>query len=400
MASVEAVAVVADGVAPDVSGALRALIVDDDPAVLRAHARVLSSKGYLVVTVSDGAAAVEALKRTSFDVVLSDINMPKMDGIELLQRVREHDLDVPVVLVTGAPSIDSAIRAVEQGALRYLVKPVEPAVLVKVVDDAVRLHRIAKAKRSALAFAGEPSRLVGDRIGLMVSFERAMDSMYVAFQPIVSVSKQTIFGYEVLLRTTEPTLPNPLAVLEAAERLGRVHELGRLVRLLSVEPLPRLAPGVVLFVNIHPTDLLDRDLFSTTGPFASAASKIVLEVTERACLDGIRDVRAHCGSLRRNGFRLALDDLGAGYAGLTSFALLEPDFVKLDMSLVRDLAREPTRKTLVRTMISMCKELGIMVIAEGIETEEERDELIRAGCDLMQGYLFARPGPPFPEARF
>ena len=102
-------------------------------------------------------------------------------------------------------------------------------------------------------------------------------------------------------------------------------------------------------------------------------------------------------SLRRIGFRIALDDLGAGYAGLTSFAMLEPEIVKLDMGLVRNLHREPTKQTLVRTMISMSKELGILVTAEGIECEEEREELARAGCDLMQGYLFARPGDPYPE---
>jgi EAL domain-containing protein (putative c-di-GMP-specific phosphodiesterase class I) len=98
--------------------------------------------------------------------------------------------------------------------------------------------------------------------------------------------------------------------------------------------------------------------------------------------------------LRKLGFRIAIDDLGAGYSGLTSFALLEPDVVKLDMALVRDLHMEPTKRTLVR-MIAMSRELGIIVTGEGIERVEERDELARAGCDLMQGYLFAKPGGAF-----
>jgi EAL domain-containing protein (putative c-di-GMP-specific phosphodiesterase class I) len=164
-----------------------------------------------------------------------------------------------------------------------------------------------------------------------------------------------------------------------------------------MEPLNQLDSDMLVFVNLHPSDLTDHDLFSITGAFAEASQRIVLEVTERASLDGIRDVRALVSRLRRHGFRVALDDFGAGYAGLTSFALLEPEFVKLDMVLVRGIAEEPTKKTLIRTMISMCKELGIQVIAEGIETEEERDELVRAGCDLMQGYLFGRPEPPFPK---
>jgi EAL domain-containing protein (putative c-di-GMP-specific phosphodiesterase class I) len=125
-----------------------------------------------------------------------------------------------------------------------------------------------------------------------------------------------------------------------------------------------------------------------------------LEITERASLDGIKDVRNRIASLRKLGFRIAVDDLGAGYAGLTSFTLLEPDVVKLDMALVRDVHREPKKLTLVKTMIMMCKELGIAVTSEGIEVAEERDELARAGCDLMQGYLFAKPGVAFPVPAF
>jgi EAL domain-containing protein (putative c-di-GMP-specific phosphodiesterase class I) len=100
------------------------------------------------------------------------------------------------------------------------------------------------------------------------------------------------------------------------------------------------------------------------------------------------------------GFRLAIDDLGAGYAGLNSFSQLEPEVAKLDMALVRDVHKQPTKLTLVRTMISMCRELGIQVVAEGIETAEERDALVWAGCDLLQGYLFAKPGPAFPPSVF
>ena len=98
--------------------------------------------------------------------------------------------------------------------------------------------------------------------------------------------------------------------------------------------------------------------------------------------------------------RIAVDDLGAGYAGLTSFAQLEPEFVKLDMSLVRDVHRVALKRKLIRSMTTLCKEMGIVVVAEGIETVEERDNVIALGCDLLQGYLFAKPGRPFPEVRW
>jgi EAL domain-containing protein (putative c-di-GMP-specific phosphodiesterase class I) len=100
--------------------------------------------------------------------------------------------------------------------------------------------------------------------------------------------------------------------------------------------------------------------------------------------------------LRTLGYRIAIDDLGAGYAGLTSFAQLEPEVVKVDMSLVRGIDGSPMKQKLVRSIISLCTELGIQLVAEGIETPGERDSLISLGGDLCQGYLFARPGRGFP----
>jgi EAL domain-containing protein (putative c-di-GMP-specific phosphodiesterase class I) len=288
----------------------------------------------------------------------------------------------------------------ERGVLRYLVKPVEMHALIKVTDDAVRLHMIAKAKRQALDLAGGLDRFFGDRAGLAASFDRALESLYIAYQPIVSWSTKTVRAYEALLRSREPSLPHPGAVLDAAERLGRVHDLGRLIRAKAVRPIQPLPDDALLFLNLHPADLKDDDLFRRDTELAAVASRVVLEITERASLDAIRDVQARVAALRQIGFRIALDDLGAGYAGLTSFTLLEPDFVKLDMALVRNIHREPKKLTVVKTMIAMCRELGITVTSEGIECPEERDELASCGCDLMQGYLFARPGDAFPVTTF
>jgi EAL domain-containing protein (putative c-di-GMP-specific phosphodiesterase class I) len=378
----------------------RVLVVDDDEAVLRLHQRVLVRAGLQVETAVSGQNAMEALRRTPFDVILSDIDMPGMDGIRLLEQVRALDLDVPVILITGAPSMETAVQALDRGALRYLPKPVELAVLVQVTQDAVRLHRLAIAKRQALAFVNGSGTFAGDLAALTVSFERALASIRIAYQPIVAWSSRTVFGYEALLRSAEPTLPHPGAVLDAAERLGRVHDLGRRLRGLSIDPIGRLPDDVILFLNLHPLDLLDDNLLERRSPLGALSSRITLEVTERTSLDRLRDVRTRIKSIRDLGFRFALDDFGAGFGGLTSFALLEPDIVKLDMGLIRGIEQAPTKQTLVRTMTRMCHELGIVVIAEGVETAAERDAVARLGCDLMQGYLFAKPGEAFPGPSF
>jgi EAL domain-containing protein (putative c-di-GMP-specific phosphodiesterase class I) len=206
-----------------------------------------------------------------------------------------------------------------------------------------------------------------------------------------------VYGYEALMRSSEPALPHPGAILDAAERLGALSTLGRKVRDEAARPIAAEPERGALFVNLHTLDLRDEALYSTTAPLSAIAGRVVLEITERASLAEIPDAHERVARLRALGYRIAIDDLGAGYAGLTSFTHLEPEIVKLDMSLIRGIAEETTKQRLVRSMTSLCKDLGMLVVAEGIETKAERDTVVSLGCDLLQGYLFARPGKPFPE---
>src|SRR5580704_8952868 len=218
-----------------------------------------------------------------------------------------------------------------------------------------------------------------------------------AYQPIVQATTGSVFGYEALLRSEDPALSDPSAFLDAAERLGRVYDVGRAVRCKASEPMHRVPLPALLFVNLHAIDLTDETLTSPTAPLTAIASRVVLEITERASLESIDDVPSRVARLRELGFRIAIDDLGAGYSGLTSVAGLEPEFVKLDMSLVRDIHKNPVKRKLVRSMTALFKDMGITVIAEGIEVVAERDTILELGCDLLQGYLLARPGKAFPK---
>ncbi len=373
------------------------LIVDDDDALAVSLGRLATKAGYTVTIAANGEAAVEMLARASFDAIVSDIQMPGLDGIQLLRRVRERDLDVPVILMTGEPTMDTAMRAIEYGALRYIGKPFLASELVSIIANAVRLRRLARTKREALELLGAEAKLVGDRAGLEATFGRALGSIWMAFQPIVSLSDRSVFGHEALLRSTEPALPHPGAVLDAAERLDRVHAVGRVVRDRVAEVIAQAKDGDVFFVNLHAHDLLDESLASPASPLSRVASRVVLEITERASLDGLRDIRDRTKALRDLGFRLAVDDLGAGYAGLTSFASIEPEVVKIDMSLVRGIDTNPVKRAIVDKLTALAHELHILVVAEGIETTGERDALAAIGCDLLQGYLFAKPGKPFPQ---
>jgi EAL domain-containing protein (putative c-di-GMP-specific phosphodiesterase class I) len=373
------------------------LVVDDDPALLRTVSRMLGRRGYRVASAHNGEDAVALVHQEQFDAILSDIAMPGMDGIELLRRVRQHDLLVPVVMITGDPTVDTAVQALEYGALQYLTKPVANDEIASVLDKAVQLHRVARVKQQAMELLGTVGAQAIDRAGLEASLERCLQTLWIAYQPIVNLQGRCVLGYEALLRSNEPTLPHPGAVLDAAERLDALDVLGRSIRQRVARDASDSPEGSLLFVNLHVHDLVDPLLYSREEHLSSVADRVILEITERSSLDEVKDAKRRIGSLREMGFRIAVDDLGAGYAGLTSFALLEPEFVKLDMSLVREIQTSPTRQKVVRSMAALAHDMGMRVVAEGVETVAEAGTLAELGCELLQGFLFAKPMWPFPE---
>jgi EAL domain-containing protein (putative c-di-GMP-specific phosphodiesterase class I) len=357
------------------------LLVDDDKLVLRAVERILVTGGYTVEKATDAQHAAREAMAGGYDLVVSDIHMPGMSGTELLGVLRSYGCDIPVILMTGAPSLETARAALELGAVQYLNKPIDRDALLKAVVRAQTAHR-------------RPREVVNDP-ARAASFERALGSLWMAYQPIVSLAAHGPIAYEALMRSREPGFATPLPLIEYAERAGRMSEIGRAVRELCADAAANTPRGTMLFVNVHSQDLFDAELFSSSSPLASYADNVVLEITERATLDEVGDVAARMRRLRSLGYRLAIDDLGAGYAGLSSIAMLEPDYVKLDMSLTRDLASSPLRQRLVTSMVDACRDTGMKLVAEGVETIHELAKLRELGCDLLQGYHFARPSPEF-----
>jgi EAL domain-containing protein (putative c-di-GMP-specific phosphodiesterase class I) len=374
------------------------LVVDDEPLVARGAERVLLGGGFRVTLASGGREAIDKAKTIPFDAILSEIGMPGVDGHALLRAVRGLGLDVPFVFLTGSPDLESAIEAVEFGAFRYLVKPVQTVQLLDVMTKAVKWHQLARVRREAARdLAAQPLAV---RASLEAAFASAREGLWIAMQPIVSWQSRTVLAYEALARTTEPTLGNPLDLFDAAEKLDVTRELGRILRGHVAALIPRAPSTALVYVNLHPSDLEDPELTDDAGSLTPFAERIVLEVTERAALDEIHGLAGRIARLRELGFRIAVDDLGAGYAGLSTFASLEPDVVKADMSLVRDIEKSPVKQKVVGSIATLCRDLRIQFIAEGIETASERDCVASLGGDNFQGYLFARPNRGFPSPTY
>jgi EAL domain-containing protein (putative c-di-GMP-specific phosphodiesterase class I) len=373
------------------------LLIDDDFSVRKLHAKVLSRAGFAVETAGSAAEALSSLERgLRVGAIVTDLHMPGVDGLAFMRSVRKLDLDVPVIVVTGYPSFESAVRVIEYGGFRYLTKPAPAEELVGTVRSAVAMHRLALLKRRALELYESERWHFGDHASLEMSFDQAIDQLWMAFQPIVNQRKREIVGYEALVRSYHPALATPGPLLSAAERLGRVTELGQRIRRHVVDAVTAAPLETLIFMNLHAADLNDDALYSKSSALCGCASRVVLEITERSSLDRVQDVKARARLLRDMGYKLAIDDLGAGYAGLSSFSQLEPDIAKLDMSLVRDIDGSPPKQSIVRSMLDVChKELGVTVVCEGVETTAERDTLDQLGCETQQGYLFGRPSAGF-----
>jgi EAL domain-containing protein (putative c-di-GMP-specific phosphodiesterase class I)/signal transduction histidine kinase len=395
----EAVAQLVTAVAPtrrsDPALQPRVLVVDDDADVRKMLVRVLRRAAFEIVDVDSGRRALAELENGRFDVVVSDVHMPDGDGLDVVRGVRRHDLDLPVILVSGKPDVHSAATALEYGAFRYITKPIEIESFERVVRQAARARALARIRRQATTVNGVRVG-ASDRAGLEVRFEHALANLWMAFQPIYHARDNSLFGVEALVRSHEPSIPTPLALLDTAAALGRRPLLGRRVRQLSAAAIAARPDIPALFVNLHPDDLLDIDLVAPDAALTQIAPRVILEVTERESLVSSNALTDRLARLRDLGFRLAVDDIGAGYSGLTSFADLTPEIVKIDMSLVRAVHTSTLKQHTIRALCSLCHEVGTQVVAEGVETVDERECLISLGCDLLQGYLLGRPSPQLP----
>lgn len=365
----------------------RVLFVDDEPEITRSLRATLRRAPFAVRTANSAREALEILEAEAIDVVVSDERMPEMSGSELLTEVRARHPEIVRIILTGQASMDATIAAINDAAIfRFLSKPVAREDLEACIEAALAARREQRAARSG---PGEPS--APDR----EHFEAGLDGLWMAFQPLLSTRTRSVRGYEALVRTTADAVPGPDVLIGLAERLGRVEELEASIHAAIARDLGGAPDDLLFFVNLHPRSLVAADLFEPDHPLHVFAERVVLEVTERASLDGVVDLAEKLDWLRERGFRIAVDDLGAGYAGLTSFAHLSPDFVKFDMSLIRGIADSDTKQKLIRTMNALCHELSIETVGEGVETAVERDHVSRLGCDLLQGYLHGRPDKPF-----
>jgi len=220
--------------------------------------------------------------------------------------------------------------------------------------------------------------------------QRAVRCVY---QPVVNLRTQEIFAYEALARSKSPDFDGPISLFAAAVEHNCTGELGRMLREMAIEEVPNQK----LFVNIHPAELNEKWLVQPNDPIFQHTQDLYLEITESIPLSHFHLCQSILAEVRDRGVHLVVDDLGAGYSNLKYIADLHPRVVKLDRGLIAGLRIGTRLFKLVSAIVVLCRELGAMVVAEGIETVDELRAVIAAGAHYGQGYLLARPATPPPE---
>jgi EAL domain-containing protein (putative c-di-GMP-specific phosphodiesterase class I) len=213
----------------------------------------------------------------------------------------------------------------------------------------------------------------------------------------VDPKQRKLFGYEAFSRPAEDAFGDIVDAIATAERAGQVVNLGRVLRQRAIEPIADLPEDASLFINLHPHELYDPTLLDEQGLLIPHRKRIVFELTQSATISDHFKLQQVLGSLRSRGYRIALDNLPATYAGLNALTQVEVDFVKLDRNLLHNIQDNPRRARLVKHLLELAADEEIVVIAEGIETQQQYDTCMELGFPLMQGFLFGKGQPPFAD---
>lgn len=228
------------------------------------------------------------------------------------------------------------------------------------------------------------------------------------FQPIVNaIRPDEIFAYECLIRGKglDGNIIYPPELFATARSMDMLFHLDRVSRQTAVKDAARQKISHNIFINFNPTTIYDpkhclKTTMETIVKTGVSPDKIVFEVVET---DRVRDIKHLLNIIhfyRNRGFRIALDDMGAGYSSLNMLHHIKPDFIKIDMELIHDVDLDPYKGMIVKNLLDLAKNLGIETIAEGVERTQEWQWLAGNGATYIQGYLFARPSavPPLPNA--
>lgn len=386
------------GEAAENIAALRFLVVEDRDFQRGLLKRVLTSLGAAQVhEARDGLAAMNFMRDDpqAVDIVITDLDMPGMDGMEFIRHLGEARLRVSIIVASALEqpllaSIATMARAYGVRLLGVVEKPLNPGHL----HELLLLHAAAQASPTGTDTAGNEFALQEIVAGLKAGeFEPF-------FQPKIAPLTGRIEGAEALARWRHPQLGivAPAAFVPLLENNGLIDELTWMMLTASARACASwrsagLDAGVS--VNLSLKSLADTHhadhIIELVRSQGLEPRYVVLEVTESAATTDLGRVLENLSRLRMKGFGLSIDDYGTGYSSMQQLTRIAFTELKVDQSFVINAATQESSAVILESSLDMARKLGIKAVAEGVETRDDLDLLRRLGCDLVQGYFFARP---------
>lgn len=318
------------------------------------------------------------------------------DGVSLIMKMNQDrhcisNIDIVMKKITyevehGMIELYPSIQPVFETGYMFIEK-----------NDFSIQESILRAHRQAMAMAEK--RVQSELNEMIFTINKIINQKTITLlaQPIIDVATKEIRAWEMLTRGPKGTaLESPLPLFSVARQTGRLYELEMIVieKLLQQVKATRFRQDI--FVNCTPITLgnmrFTRDLKKLLQKYRGISPKqITFEVTERDSIEGLKDFIYNIKVLRVMGFKIAVDDTGAGYASLNTISEIMPDIIKIDRSVIENIDKNSVKESMLKGLLLVAREAGSLVVAEGIENENEALVLSRNNVDLAQGYFYARP---------
>lgn len=362
------------------------LIIDDEQDFLDLMRFYLEATNFRVETALTPEEGLQKA-RLRPDIILLDLHLPGMNGHEVCKLIKENKslAAIPVIMLTSHSKTMDKVEAFNLGVADYIGKHFSFEEILVRIKAALRINL---PELSTLVKEDRDNKILELR---KIIDERDLKTLY---QPILALSTRKPIGYEALTRGPAGSfLENAINLFTFASEENMFIELDQICMALAAKRANFLNDGTTLFLNTDPITLDNAYLknFEFLKGTQIKPSQVCIEITERTCIRNFTKTANDLAHYRAQGVKVAIDDVGEGYASLKSVAELKPDFIKAEMSLVRDIDKDNVKLTLVQVIAELAKKINSHVVAEGIETEEEYKALLSLGVEYGQGYLFARP---------
>jgi EAL domain-containing protein (putative c-di-GMP-specific phosphodiesterase class I) len=373
------------------------LVIDDESDVDEFVSAAAQSIGFDCTTTTDATEFLKALTPDT-SLILLDLMMPEMDGIELLRLLGERKCKASIVLMSGVgkriiETAEQLAQVLGLSIVGHLQKPFRLAELEEVLTISL--------KPAALPMV-QPSAHITSNEELRTAIER--NEFVLHYQPQIDIATGDVIGVEALARWQHPErgLIHPDDFIGRLEKLGLIDELGWIVVNRGLSEVGQFAnsDGRVPMLSLNESAFSLHDLkfpdilVSIAEKHGVSPANITIEITESGLIEELSRTLDILIRLRMKQVKLSIDDFGTGYAMMQQLRNIPATELKIDKSFIDNMRNSDRDRIMVRKTIEMGHELGMSVIAEGVETGEQLDLLRQYGCDKVQGFFFSRPLPP------